>query len=461
MASALGAALSACGGASPPVAFGRQLPALSSAGPYFAVDGTPRVVMSRNITGTTVSAIERLLDQAAAAGDTLIRFHLIHGLGPGATSQGAVDPGWAAAWDQVFDYANRMGLYVVPVFGVWADWNDGDPDLGYANWSMNPWNSANGGPATDPGQLWQPGTAVHDGWMAWMGTLVDRWQPRPNIAAWEIFSELDIATGADETSATAFATEAAALIRGKDGAHRPIMASLTALNDWPALNGSDAVDILQIHGYADPLDSFLLTQVAAMSNQYGKPVLIGESGLSAAAPVGDTATTEPNAALDVRHAIWAGVVSGAMNARGLWWEDGYAVYEPPGLGLVNSYADVEAAAATFAGQLDFTGAAPLPVSLSVDLVGGAVGSSARIIGWVRSAACAAPAAACRTPLAGETVGILLPGASAAWTATFFDTATGQPLASGGTATSDGVTVTLTLPSFSDDLAFVLVPGGAG
>jgi hypothetical protein len=452
------AALPACG-SGPPAAAGRPLPGLSGAGPYFAVGGTPRVVMSRNITGTSVSAIERLLDQASSAGDTLIRIHLIQGLGSGVTAAGVVDPDWASEWDQVFDYADQAGLYVIPVFGVWADWNDGTPDLGFANWSMNPWNSANGGPAADPSQLWQSGTAVRIGWMAWMGTLVDRWQARPNIAAWEIFSELDIATGADETSAAAFAVEAAALVRGKDGSRRPIMASLTALNDWPALNGSDAVDILQIHGYADPLDSFLITQVGALLAEYGKPVLIGESGLSAAAPTGNTATTEPNAALDVRHAIWAGVVSGAMNARGLWWEDGYAVYEPPGLALVNSYANVEAAAATFAGQLDFTGAAPLPVSLSTDLVGGAVGSPARIIGWVRAAACTAPAAACAAPLAGETVSLQLPEAAAAWTATFIETSTGQPMPNGGTATSDGTFVTLTLPAFSDDLAFVLVPAG--
>ena len=342
-------ALAACG-SGPPAAAGRPLPTLSGAGPYFIVGGTSRVVMSRNITGTSVSAIERLLDQAAAAGDTLIRIHLIHGLGSGVTPAGAVDPGWASQWDQVFDYADHAGLYVIPVFGVWADWNDGTPDLGYANWSMNPWNSANGGPAADPGELWQSGTAVRAGWMAWLGALVDRWQARPNIAAWEIFSELDIATGAGEAGAAAFAAEASSLVRGKDGGRRPIMASLSALDDWPMLNGSDAVDILQIHGYADPLDSFLITQVGALLAEYGKPVLIGESGLSAAAPVGNTETTEANAALDVRHAVWAGVVSGAMNARGLWWEDGYAVYEPPGLALVNSYADVEAAAAAFALQ---------------------------------------------------------------------------------------------------------------
>ena len=338
----------------------------------FRVDGTPRVVMTRNITGQSAGQIEALLDQASTAGTTVIRMHLIHGLGGGVTTGGAVSETWASQWDAVFDHAQAVGLYVIPVFGVWADWNDGTPDYGFANWTMNPWNVANGGPASAPSELWQRDSTVRGQWMAWLRALVERWHGRANIAAWEPFSELDIASGVTEASAAEFAADAAAVVRAGDSAGRPVMASLTALDDWPTLNASDSVDILQVHTYADPLDAALLSSVAALRAEYGKPVLIGESGLSAAAPTGNTPTTEPQAAVEISHAIWAGVVSGAMNARGLWWEDGYAVYEPPGLGFVDSYAHAETAAAKFASGLDCTGAAPLTVALSPDLLGGAL-----------------------------------------------------------------------------------------
>jgi hypothetical protein len=423
----------------------------------FVVDGTPRVVMSRNITGETTDEIDALLDQAHAGGSTVIRLHLIHGLGSGVTAAGGVDESWAGAWDQVFDHALAVGLYVVPVFGVWADWNDGTPDLGFANWSANPWNAANGGPAADPGELWQSDSVVRTAWLGWLRQLVDRWQGRPNIAAWETFSELDIATGASEATGAAFAAEAAAIVRAEDAGARPVMASLSALDDWPTLESSDSVDIIQVHVYDEQLDTALIEAVGAMRTEYGKPVLIGESGLSAAAPTGGTATTEPNASLAIRHAIWAGVVSGAMNARGLWWEDGYAIYEPPGLAFVDSYADAEAAAATFVHGLDFRNAAPVQIATSPDVTGAAIGNQLLVVGWLRSVTCSSPAWSCAAPLSGETIVVAAPGSAATWRVTFYDTSTGMPLPDSVSATDSSGSVTVTLPSFADDIAFTLTP----
>ena len=444
----------------PPAAVTRALPTLTLAagGAYFAVEGTPRPVMTRNITGENVDEIEALLDQAAAAGDTLIRFHLIHGLGSGVTSNGAVDEAWAEKWDAVFDHARSAGLYVAPVFAVWADWNDGTPDNGFANWSMNPWNAANGGPASGPSELWQAGSAVRSGWMSWLRALVDRWQGRDNVAAWEVFSELDIATGTDEASGAAFAADAAAVVRAEDPVARPLMASLTFSTDWPTLLGSASVDIVQIHPYADPLDTLLLSAVWPERAEYGKPVLIGESGLAAVAPTGGTATTAPNAPVDVKHAIWAGAVSGSMNARGLWWEDGYAIYEPPGLAFVNSYATAEAAAAKFVSGLDFTAAAPVTAGASDALVGGTVGSLTSIVGWYRSAACAAPSYLCDAPLAGETVSVTVPPDVGTWNVMFVDTSTGAATSKAMLTSDDGVLI-VPLPTFSDDVAFAMAPAG--
>jgi hypothetical protein len=445
------------------------LPTLSLAAgdAYFTVDGTQRCVMSRNITGETVAAIDALLDQASAAGTSLVRIHVIQGLGPGVTSAGTVDETWAASWDAVFDHASRVGLYVAPVFDVWADWNDGTPDEGFSYWSMNPWNAANGGPASDPSELWQDGTPVRTAWLAWLAALVQRWQVRPNIAAWEVFSELDLATGVTESSGAAFVAAASAVVRDADAQSRPVMASLSALADsapdgWAPLLSSDAIDIVQVHPYAAPgtapLDLLLVNAVLAKLT-YGKPVLIGESGLSAAAPDGTTATTEPNADVAIRHAIWAGVVSGAMNARALWWEDGYAIYEPPGLAFVDSYAHAETPAARLAGTVDLAGARPLVMAPSPGVVGSAVGSEVLAVGWLRSESCEAPAWDCATPLASASVALTIPGTGTAWSIDYYDTTTGGPLA--GVApvapTRSGSTVTVSLPSFADDLAFVIRP----
>jgi hypothetical protein len=41
-----------------------------------------------------------------------------------------------------------------------------------------------------------------------------------------------------------------------------------------------------------------------------------------------TLTTAKNARLGIEHAIWAALVSGAMDGRALYWEDGFAVFFP-------------------------------------------------------------------------------------------------------------------------------------
>jgi Cellulase (glycosyl hydrolase family 5) len=454
----------ACGGGSsgkPPrvVETVDVLPTLSlgAGSPYFSVAGAQRVVMTRNVTGTSVADIDALLDQAKSAGSTVIRLHVIHGLGSGVTPAGQIDETWAASWDAVFDHARMIGLYVLPVFGVWADFNDGTPDLGFANWSMNPWNAANGGPASSPADLLQSGSTLRAGWLGWVGALVARWAARPNIAAWEVFSELDLAAGATEETAAALATDAAAAVRAADGRGRPVMTSLSSLHDWPAVLGSPAVDIVQVHAYAEQLDTTLIAAVAAKLTAYGKPVLIGESGLAAAAPTGNTATTAPNAPIAIKHAIWAGMVSGAMNARGLWWEDGYAIYEPPGLAFVTSYANAEAPAARFAKTVELAGVKPLVVAPSAGVTGAAIGNEFGVVGWFRAAQCASPGWDCTTGVAGASVTVTVPGTATTWLPVLYDPTSGSALATSPRLTQMNGQIVVPLPNLTDDVAFTLTP----
>jgi hypothetical protein len=67
-----------------------------------------------------------------------------------------------------------------------------------------------------------------------------------------------------------------------------------------------------------------------MLAEYQKPVMIGESGLSFELPDRNppTLTTADQADIGIKITIWAAIVSGAMNGRSLWWEDGVAIYFP-------------------------------------------------------------------------------------------------------------------------------------
>ena len=198
------------------------------------------MIFIRNPTGYTPEDFSLLLDWARQGGTKLLRIHLTVGWNtdefPWSTTTGAVNEAWAQDYDRLFDQAEADGIWIMPVFSAWFNWNDGAPDFGGPDWQYNPYNQANGGPFTEPGELFQPDSPTQQAWMAWVKTLVERWQGRNNIVAWEIFSEINIAsgapgnTGADgavaEPMAEDFTNRLAAMIRAADTKHRPLTVSL-------------------------------------------------------------------------------------------------------------------------------------------------------------------------------------------------------------------------------------------
>jgi hypothetical protein len=458
----MGVAALALGGAcasSPPAGdapvIGPPWVTLSPGGRYLVAGGKTQPLLVRNLSAPDVPQFQAFLDSAAAAGVHLVRIHLTQGMGSsmGIDARGEVDAAWAGSWDRVIDAAAARGISVILVFAIWGDWNDGTPALGWVNWPSNPLGRARGGPSDSPADLFAD-TPAQQAWLTWMQALVARWQGRANVAAWEVFSELDLATGADQPSATAFAELAADRMRAADPYARPVMASTSDLVEWPDLWASRADDLVQLHPYGDDLDDIVLMRVAQRLAASGKPVLIGESGVSAAAPDGTTATSAPGVERVLRHAIWAGLVSGAADARAFWWEDSYAVYYPAtGLPLVNRFASLEAPVPTFLGDTDFSGLAPAATEAPPSISGAALARPDLVVGWFRDAGCAAADSACDTAVSGASVTVALAGAAAhdAWSVTTMDPASGAT--STATAAADGSTLTIALPAFTDAIAF--------
>lgn len=448
---------------------------------YFSVNGREQPLSLRNVTGTRIEEFDTLLDEAGRAGTRLVRLHLTLGHGFGATTSGAVDESWAVFWDHVLARARENGISVIPVFGVWFDWNDGTPDVGYHNWENNPCNVQLGGPVHSPAELVKQDSEAQSRWLEWLRTLVQRWRSRDNIAAWEVFSELDLISGVSAAAGSQLAAAASAIVRVEDPAGRPVLASLSSLAEWPALLAGDAIDMIEIHPYGGNLDTLTTSYVAKMRARYGKPVLIGESGLSAAPPDSGTLTTAPGAPIGIQHALWAGLVSGSISLRALWWEDGYAIYYPSlGLPFAQRYKDAERAVVQFVADLpvSFATLAPLGASMSSGLTGGALGDATAVVGWVRDVACAPPDFACTTKAAGERVTVAVPGAAGEWRVELIDTSTGGRVVASSTAlvvdegltsapasptTRDGAgttfQLTIELPSFVGDIAFRALPRG--
>lgn len=433
---------------------------------YFRVAGKPRFIFSRNIAGYQQSDFKTQLDWSASGGSKLVRIHLVQSMGFGMTNTGALDETWAKQWDQILDKARPDGLSVLPVFDSWFAWNSAN---GYL-WPSNPLNQSNGGPASTPEELLRPNSTTQKLWLKWMKTLVKRWHTRPNIAGWEIFSELNLVSGATESLGVDFVERAASTIRADDPknrpattiraddcGYRPVTASLADFDEWSSLYSSPAIDFINFHPYpaSGELDTYIISSVRQKLAKYHKPVFIGESGLSAQLPDSNppTLTTAASASLGIKHAIWAGIVSGAMNGRALWWEDGNAIFFPSlGYPFLQKYADAEHVAANFVRDVNFAGFKPLTVTSSAQITGGAVGNSRFVIGWLRDAGSEPPDWNLQPVLSNQTVSITVPGSAPRWRVDFYSPETGAAIGSILTARV-GQRIAVALPDFKDDLAF--------
>ncbi len=295
---------------------------------YFRMDGQPAFLLGRNAVGTTPRAYGDHFRHAAAAGERFMRIHFT--FSPPGEKAGQIDAAVLNGWDEVLDAVEEQGLAVLPVLGVWADWNDGSRLESWHRWDKNPLSAVRGGPARRPAELLDDGPCRRL-WLKRLETFVKHWSKRRAIVAWEIFSEVDLITGATEDRAVEFVERAAAVVRAADPWKRPVTASQAGINEWPKLLKSRALDFIEVHPYAGGalagrLDETILSVVRQRLGKYRKPVLLGECGLDSRPPR-CTLDVSPRAEVGIRHAIWAAVVSGAMNGRMLWWQDGYDQFE--------------------------------------------------------------------------------------------------------------------------------------
>jgi hypothetical protein len=471
------------------------------------------------LTGTNPSAqtppLFAPLIAGAGVNDRIIRVH-VHSLFQNPAHAGDIDPRWAGNWDTVLCDAQQRGLYVLPVLDVWTNWNDVAKPL---KWDASIYNAHNVncdevaifcGPAQDPSELLQTG-ATQDAWLDYIEGAVDAWKSHSNIVGWEVFSELDNVTqsnntgandhvllpcpvtGTDLPEAVCLVEAAAARIRTADPG-RPITASLKSVNDWPTLSMS-SIDFLEIHPYADhtpiagaPLDQSIIDYVRLRRTTYGKPVYIGESGLDQIFPDANALTLNARGWIGVNQAIWAGAVSGAMNSRSLWYEDGN---DGDGVGRIDlctlslpqyandarctdldaattitlsgEYANASMPLKNFLNGVAYTDFAPVTVtSGSGNLTGAALGGDARVVGWVRDAVSVYDPAAVdpfwpSRRLDGEQLTVGVTGRSTDWRVDFWNTTSGVLESSSYVQQNLDGTVTLALPSVTGSIAFQIVP----
>lgn len=141
---------------------------------YFSINGKESLIFSRNVAGYKQPDYSNFIYWSKSGGSSFVRVQL-NAISMGYTVTGKVDEAWAAEWDKVFDTAYAKGVYVLPVFSSWFDWNAGNPYSDYSTWNRNKFNKDLGGPTKSPSELFKKDSVTQTAWLEWMKALVERW----------------------------------------------------------------------------------------------------------------------------------------------------------------------------------------------------------------------------------------------------------------------------------------------
>jgi hypothetical protein len=432
---------------------------------FFSLNGKPTVFFSRNIGSPNQADYTTVLGMAHAQGDLVVRMDTTNATmgghdGYGYTSTGEIREDWSKNWEQFFDQAEAEGMYVIPTFTGWVNWNN----QGFSNWGNNPFRSVYGGPAADPTEIFKRDSPTQLLYLKWFKSVVTRWSSHKNILVWEVITEANLIDGIDEADGVYLCEQLASVAHQADPLHRPVTANLADNADWTELYRSNDIDFISIHPYPGSarLDTTALGEVRYFLAAYHKPVLIGESGLSALDPDNEGKIIgAPNARVGIQHAMWAEAVSGATNGRGLWFEDSFALFYPDlGMAFVQKDTDVEAPAYHFLKGMDMTGFAPMPTQASDKILGAALGNDGSIIGWFRDAGSEPPDWTIQPVISKQTVTLSLPSTATSWKVDFYSAQDGTTLLGSTSLSQQGSSLTVTLPDFKDDIVFKISAQGA-
>ena len=231
-----------------------------------------------------------------------------------------------AAWqlDRIFDLAGQNGLFLMLCFDHHGMYLASDQAWGGSNnfWPVNPYAIENGGPCVTPNDFFTS-PAARKLYQKRLRYLVARYGASPQLLAWQFFNEIDNAylprSNLVGDDVIAWHRDMGRWLKANDPYGHVVTTSLTGGVDRPEMWNLPEMDLSMYHSYSDPAPG---RTIAALSDdfvrRYGKPVMIGEFGVSAA---NWSRASDPHLR-GFRQAQWGAVLGCSVGtAMAWWWED--------------------------------------------------------------------------------------------------------------------------------------------
>ena len=265
--------------------------------------------------------------------------------------------------------------------------------------------------------------------------IIARWGYSRAIGQWHTVCEIDGTTNSynNDAATDPWHNKINNYYKNNDPFSHPTTASKAGDNWWP--NGYTAMDIPQIHSYAEASDAVAVADKLAywtrrMWNDYDKPNVIGEFGTS----------SEGLQPMHLHNGIWASFGSGAA-ITALDWNDG------------NTFGDFSADMydhasylADFISDIQFDQLGLSPSSLSIDPEFKAWGMNGSDSGylWAQDTSPGESNTGTSLTISGLTNGV--------WDLNWYNTWTGTYYAGPVTVSTSGNSITTTVPDFTNDIA---------
>ncbi|ACB73429.1 DUF5060 domain-containing protein [Opitutus terrae] len=235
-----------------------------------------------------------------------------------------------AAWqlDQIFALAETRGLYLLLCFDHHGMYMANDPAWGGSNnfWILaNPYAHENGGPCVSPNAFFTDPQA-RALYQKRLRYLIARYGGSPRLLAWQFFNEIDNAyiprSDLVHADVVAWHRDMARWLRAHDPYQHLITTSLTGGSDRPEMWQLPEMEFSMYHSYWDPAPARKAAVLAEdFHHRYGKPVMIGEFGVSGA----NWARPMDPHLRGFRQGLWGGALGGSVGtAMTWWWEDVHA-----------------------------------------------------------------------------------------------------------------------------------------
>jgi hypothetical protein len=269
---------------------------------------------------------DRWLSQLAAVGANYLRLWLAPDFSLFAletvASGGVGRYDMVAAWrvDHVVRLAHSLAFKALLCLQTFNSFHAVQP---YPAWQSNPYNKANGGPLATPFAFFtDPAAAAL--FQRLLSFVSARYGAFTSVLAWEFFNEVDLVDDFNATVVGAWHGAMARYVRSVDPYNHMRTTSFAFPTGFSSTLSLPEIDYTQTHSYNVADMAAMAAMFNAQNDQYDKPTLLGEFGISNDPNVEDQ--TDPTG-ISLFNGLWASLVTGSGTGMTWWWDTWVETYD--------------------------------------------------------------------------------------------------------------------------------------